>query len=111
MRNRVAPVVCWIAILGLLLAGITKLGDARQTNERATSQKTIEYVEWERSAPPTWLEASSEDADYEKVMANMAIPVKVRCEKKPLNQALKLVEAQIDTKILFGKNRVQTESG
>ncbi len=101
MRNRVAPVVCWITVLGLLLAGITKLGDARQTNEVAPPQKTIEYVEWERSAPPTWLEASTEDADFEKVMANLAMPVKVRCEKKPLIQALKLVEAQINTKILL----------
>ena len=103
MRNRVAPVVCWIAILGLLLAGVTKLGDARQTHEGAPSapQKTIEYIEWERSAPPAWLNLVDEDADLEAMRAILSKSVKVRCEQKPLSQALKLVESQIETKILL----------
>ena len=102
MRNRVTPFVCWIAILGLLLAGVTKLGDARQTKEAVATapQKTIEYVEWERSVPPAWL-VSAEDTDIDSVRANLATRVKVKCENKPLHQALKLVEAQIDTKILI----------
>lgn len=102
MRNRVAPVVCWIAILGLLVAGVTKLGGARQTRGGISEdpQKTIEYVAWDRSAPPAWL-AAADSNDLEVVSANFAKQVKVRCDKKPLNQALKLLEAQVDTKILL----------
>ena len=105
MRNRVAPVACWIAILGLLLAGVSKLGDARQTSGgvAAAPQRTIEYVEWDRSAPPVWLEWATDDEELDAVRANLETLVKVRCEKKPLNQALKLLEAQIDINILLNK--------
>lgn len=103
MRNRVAPVACWIAILGLLLLGVTKLGDARQTGvgTLTTPQKTLEYAEWKRPEPPVWLETASEDQQLDEVRKNLGRPVKIRCEKKPLDQALKLLEAQIETKILI----------
>jgi hypothetical protein len=105
MRTRVAPVFCWIAILGLLLTCVTKLGDARQTivGAPAAPQKTIEYVEWKRPDPPVWLEAASEDEALDAVRQCLGKPVKIRCEKKPLDQALKLLEAQVDTKILINK--------
>lgn len=108
MRNRVAPVACWAAILGLLLTGVTRLGDARQTQTGATEgpQKTIEYVEWKRSEPPEWLAAASEDDSSDAVRLNLGTLVKIRCENKPLDQALKLLEAQIDTKILMNKNEL-----
>ncbi len=105
MRNRVAPVVCWFGILGLLLAGVTQLGDARQTSTGVISapQKAIEYVEWKRSDPPVWLAYNSDDAELDAVRQNLAKPVKIRCDKKPLRDALKLVEAQIETKILINE--------
>jgi len=108
MRNRVAPVVCWIAILGLLFVSVTKLGDARQTSGGVTAapQKTIEYVEWARPAPPVWLEWVTDDEELDAVRANLVTLVKVRCEKKPLNQALRLLEAQIDTKIIINKTEL-----
>lgn len=102
MRNRVAPIFCWIAILGLLASGMHQLGDAGQTSHGtiALPQKTIEYVEWKRSDPPFWLEAASkEDIDFVEVRKNLMMPVKLKCEKKPLSQALKLIEAQIEMRI------------
>jgi len=103
MRNRVAPVVCWIAILGLLVAGVTKLGDARHASGdlAAAPQKTIEYVEWEKPAPPAWLQWVTDDEELDAVRANLETLVKVQCEKRPLDQALKLLEAQVGIKILM----------
>ncbi len=105
MRNRVAPVVSWIAIVGLLMVGVTKLGDARQTTGGipARPQKTIDYDEWEKPAPPVWLQWVTTDEELDAVRANLATVVKIRCENKPLNQALKLLEAQIETEILLNE--------
>ncbi len=101
MRYRVAPIVLWLGILGGFLAVVSKPGNARQTaNVTPGPQKTIEYVEWDQPEPPAWLETAIGN-ELDDVRTHLSTLVKIRCEAKPLFQALKLLEAQIDTKIFI----------
>lgn len=107
MHTRLLPPVASVLIVVILLSCITQLGDARQTAGGKVVEDNIDYVEWQQGPAPVWLApAQAKEQSLQKVIETLQRPVKFWCDKKPLDEALSLLEAQVDTKIKINETEL-----